>query len=129
RRTGHSDRGPLLFRDLAGRAGRRRFAQGGFLERHPPFAVLLRSDPHRRGAVAPDRGHDLIQTLIGSSISVSARNLVMFVGGLILMFVTSVKLTLLVTGAVVLVMIPLIAFGRWVRTLSRRSQDRIADTS
>ena len=71
----------------------------------------------------------LIQTLIGSSISVSARNLVMFVGGLILMFVTSVKLTLLVTGAVVLVMIPLIAFGRWVRTLSRRSQDRIADTS
>src|SRR6185437_1748329 len=62
----------------------------------------------------------LIQTLIGSSISVSARNLVMFVGGLILMFVTSVKLTLLVTGAVVLVMIPLIAFGRWVRTLSRR---------
>src|SRR6185437_4610061 len=70
----------------------------------------------------------LIQTLIGSSISVSARTMVMFVGGLILMFVTSVKLPLLVTGAVVLV-IPLIAFGRWVRTLSRRSQDRIADTS
>ena len=39
------------------------------------------------------------------------------------------KLTLLVTGAVVLVMIPLMLFGRWVRTLSRRSQDRIADTS
>jgi ATP-binding cassette subfamily B protein len=43
--------------------------------------------------------------------------------------VTSVKLTLFVTGAVVLVMIPLLLFGRWVRTLSRRSQDRIADTS
>ena len=71
----------------------------------------------------------LIQTLVGSSISVSARNLVMFLGGLVLMFVTSVKLTLLVTGAVVVVMIPLIVFGRWVRTLSRRSQDRIADTS
>lgn len=71
----------------------------------------------------------LIQTVVGSSASVAARNLVMFVGGLVLMIVTSVKLTALVTGAVVLVMIPLIAFGRWVRTLSRRSQDRIADTS
>ena len=71
----------------------------------------------------------LIQTVVGSSASVSARNFVMFVGGLVLMFVTSVKLTLLVGTAVVLVMIPLILFGRWVRTLSRRSQDRIADTS
>ena len=71
----------------------------------------------------------LIQTVVGSSASVAARNLVMFVGGLVLMIVTSVKLTALVTGAVLLVMIPLIAFGRWVRTLSRRSQDRIADTS
>jgi ATP-binding cassette subfamily B protein len=62
-------------------------------------------------------------------VSVAARNVVMFVGGLILMCVTSLKLTGLVTGAVVLVMIPLILFGRWVRTLSRKSQDRIADTS
>ncbi len=71
----------------------------------------------------------LIQTVVGSSISIAMRNLVMFVGGLALMFVTSVKLTGLVTAAVVLVMIPLILFGRWVRTLSRKSQDRIADTS
>jgi ATP-binding cassette subfamily B protein len=71
----------------------------------------------------------LIQTVVGSSASIAARNLVMFVGGLVLMIVTSVKLTALVAGAVLLVMIPLIAFGRWVRTLSRRSQDRIADTS
>jgi ATP-binding cassette subfamily B protein len=71
----------------------------------------------------------LIQTVVGSSASIAARNLVMFIGGLILMFVTSVKLTALVIGAVVLVMIPLMLFGRWVRTLSRKSQDRIADTS
>jgi ATP-binding cassette subfamily B protein len=71
----------------------------------------------------------LIQTVVGSSISVAMRNLVMFVGGLTLMFVTSVKLTALVIAAVVLVMIPLMSFGRWVRTLSRRSQDRVADTS
>src|SRR5690242_92916 len=71
----------------------------------------------------------LIQTVIGSSVSIAARNFVMFVGGLILMCVTSLKLTALVTGAVVLVMIPLMLFGRWVRTLSRKSQDRLADTS
>ncbi|MGN6149680.1 MAG: ABC transporter transmembrane domain-containing protein, partial [Rhizomicrobium sp.] len=71
----------------------------------------------------------LIQTVVGSSVSVAARNFVMFVGGLVLMCVTSLKLTGLVTGAVVLVMIPLMLFGRWVRTLSRKSQDRLADTS
>jgi len=71
----------------------------------------------------------LIQTVVGSSASIAARNLVMFAGGLALMFVTSVKLTLLVIAAVVVVVIPLILFGRWVRTLSRKSQDRIADTS
>jgi ATP-binding cassette subfamily B protein len=71
----------------------------------------------------------LIQTVVGSSVSVAMRNAVMFVGGLALMFATSLKLSALVLGAVLLVMVPLIAFGRWVRTLSRRSQDRIADTS
>jgi len=71
----------------------------------------------------------LVQTVVGSSASVALRNVVMFCGGLVLMFVTDVKLTSLVIGAVVLVVIPLILFGRWVRTLSRKSQDRIADTS
>src|SRR5262249_61757000 len=42
---------------------------------------------------------------------------------------TSWKLTLFLVGIVVLVVIPLIAFGRWIRTLSRKSQDRIDDTS
>jgi ATP-binding cassette, subfamily B, bacterial len=71
----------------------------------------------------------LIQTVVGSSISIAMRNLVMFVGGLILMLIVSVKLTAFVVGAVLLVMVPLIVFGRWVRTLSRKSQDRVADTS
>jgi ATP-binding cassette subfamily B protein len=71
----------------------------------------------------------LIQTVIGSSVSIAMRNVVMLVGGLTLLFVTSVKLTGLVLAAVLLVMLPLIVFGRWVRSLSRRSQDRIADTS
>ena len=71
----------------------------------------------------------LVQTVVGSSASLALRNLVTLIGGLILMFVTSLKLALLIVGAVVLIMAPLIFFGRWVRTLSRKSQDRIADTS
>ncbi|HXL98331.1 MAG TPA: ATP-binding cassette domain-containing protein, partial [Rhizomicrobium sp.] len=50
-------------------------------------------------------------------------------GGLTLMFFTSFKLTVLIVGAVLVIMVPLILFSRWVRTLSRKSQDRLADTS
>ena len=62
-------------------------------------------------------------------MSVALRTLVTVTGGLILMFVTSLKLAALVVGAVVLVMVPMLLFGRWVRKLSRASQDSIADTS
>jgi len=71
----------------------------------------------------------LIQTVIGSSASVAMRNLVNLTGGLTLMFVTSFKLAALVIGAVVVVLLPMILFGRWVRTLSRQSQDSIAETA
>jgi ATP-binding cassette subfamily B protein len=71
----------------------------------------------------------LIQTVVGSTVSVALRNLVTLTGAFILMFVTSAKLAALVVAAVFVVLIPLIFFGRWVRTLSRKSQDRIADTS
>jgi ATP-binding cassette subfamily B protein len=71
----------------------------------------------------------LVQTVIGSSASFAIRNVLMAVAGIALMFVTSWKLTALVVGGVVLVVLPLIAFGRWVRKLSRESQDRLADTS
>jgi ATP-binding cassette subfamily B protein len=71
----------------------------------------------------------LVQTVIGSSASVALRNMVTLSGGLVLMFFTSLKLTLLILGAVLAIMVPLILFGRWVRALSRTSQDRIADSS
>lgn len=71
----------------------------------------------------------LIQTVIGSSASLAMRNLVTITGGLIMMFVTSVHLSLLVVGAVVLVLLPILLFGRWVRRLSRASQDSIAETA
>ena len=71
----------------------------------------------------------LIQTVIGSSASLAMRNLVNMTGGLILMFVTSFRLALLVVGAVVIVLLPILVFGRWVRRLSRQSQDSIAETA
>ncbi len=71
----------------------------------------------------------LIQTVVGSSASVALRNLVMLVGALAMVIVTSLKLSALVLGVVPVVVLPLILFGRWVRTLSRKSQDTVADTS
>ncbi len=71
----------------------------------------------------------LIQTAVGSSASIALRNLLMMVGGLAMLMVTSPKLTSLVLGTVVFVVIPLIMMGRIVRNLSRQSQDRVADTS
>lgn len=71
----------------------------------------------------------LIQTAVGSSASIALRNLLMMVGGLAMLLVTSAKLTGLVLGTVVFVVLPLIFFGRSVRNLSRQSQDRVADTS
>ena len=71
----------------------------------------------------------LIQTVVGSSASLAMRNLVNMTGGLILMFVLSLKLATLVVGSVIVVMLPILLFGRWVRKLSRQSQDAIADTA
>ncbi|NIK87821.1 ATP-binding cassette subfamily B protein [Rhizomicrobium palustre] len=71
----------------------------------------------------------LVQTVLGSSASFAIRNVLMAVAGIALMFLTSWKLTALVVAGVFVVILPLIAFGRWVRKLSRESQDRLADTS
>ncbi len=71
----------------------------------------------------------LVQTAVGSSASIALRNLLMMVGGLAMLLVTSAKLTSLVLGTVVFVVLPLILMGRMVRNLSRQSQDRVADTS
>jgi len=71
----------------------------------------------------------LIQTAVGSSVSIALRNILMMIGGLTMLFVTSPTLTGLVLIAVPLVVVPLILMGRLVRNLSRKSQDRVADTS
>ena len=71
----------------------------------------------------------LIQAVVGTSISMALRNALLFVGGLAMMFVTSVKLTSIIVVMLVVVVLPIIAFGRRVRALSRNSQDRVADAS
>ncbi|GAB3421280.1 ABC transporter transmembrane domain-containing protein [Massilia agilis] len=71
----------------------------------------------------------LIQSVVGSSISVALRNALLFLGGLAMLFVTSVKLSSIILGLLVLVVVPIVFFGRRVRKLSRDSQDRIADAS
>ncbi|MGH8855742.1 MAG: ABC transporter transmembrane domain-containing protein [Telluria sp.] len=71
----------------------------------------------------------LIQAVVGTSISLALRNTLLFVGGLVMLFVTSPKLTAIILGLLVLVVLPIVLFGRRVRKLSRDSQDRIADAS
>jgi len=71
----------------------------------------------------------LIQSVVGSSVSVALRNVLLFFGGAILLVVTSAKLSGLVFLVVPLVVVPLVFFGRRVRRRSRLSQDRLADIS
>ena len=71
----------------------------------------------------------LIQTVVGTSISLALRNTLLFVGGLAMLFVTSAKLSAIILGLLVAVIVPIVLFGRRVRKLSRDSQDRIADAS
>eukprot|EP01030_Chromulinospumella_sphaerica_P016511 gene16511-16326_t len=71
----------------------------------------------------------LIQAVVGTSISMALRNMLLFIGGLIMLFVTSVKLSAIIIGLLVLTVLPIVVFGRRVRKLSRDSQDRIADAS
>ncbi len=71
----------------------------------------------------------LIQTVVGTSISMALRNVLLLIGGLLLMFLTSAKLSAIIIVMLVLVILPIVIFGRRVRKLSRASQDRIADAS
>ena len=71
----------------------------------------------------------LIQSVVGTSISMALRNVLLFAGGLAMLFITSVKLSAIILLALIAVVLPIVLFGRRVRKLSRESQDRIADAS
>ncbi|MGH8713270.1 MAG: ABC transporter transmembrane domain-containing protein [Casimicrobiaceae bacterium] len=70
----------------------------------------------------------MLETVIGSSLSMALRNVVLGAGALVLLMLTSLKLTLLVLAGLPVVVLPIIIFGRRVRRFSRTSQDRVADT-
>ncbi|WP_199796879.1 ABC transporter transmembrane domain-containing protein [Pseudomonas chlororaphis] len=91
---------------------------------HPGFYENNRSSEIQSRLTADTT---LLQSVIGSSLSLFLRNALMVIGGIVLLFVTNPKLTSIVVIALPLVLVPILIFGRRVRSLSRLSQDRIAD--
>ncbi|RKS28705.1 ATP-binding cassette subfamily B protein [Pseudomonas sp. WPR_5_2] len=91
---------------------------------HPGFYENNRSSEIQSRLTADTT---LLQSVIGSSLSLFLRNLLMVIGGIVLLFITNPKLTSIVVVALPLVIAPILIFGRRVRNLSRLSQDRIAD--
>jgi ATP-binding cassette, subfamily B, bacterial len=71
----------------------------------------------------------LVQSVVGSSLSMGLRNAVLFVGGMVMLILASPMISLSVLGAIGGVVLPAILIGRRVRRLSRASQDRVADAS
>lgn len=69
----------------------------------------------------------LLQTVIGSSASMALRSFLTFIGGLIMLLITNIKLSGVVLACVPVVLVPILMYGRRVRALSRKSQDSIAD--
>lgn len=71
----------------------------------------------------------LIQVVVGSSLSVALRNILLFIGGIVLLLFTSPKLFLIIIVLVPVVVFPIISIGRRLRKLSRNAQDKVADIS
>ncbi|HLS55052.1 MAG TPA: ABC transporter transmembrane domain-containing protein [Zeimonas sp.] len=104
--------------------------------RRAVYRQVLRQDPRffetlKTGEVLSRLSTDttLIQTLVGTSISLGLRNALLFVGALVMLIVTSPQLASIIVGLLLLVVLPILVFGRRVRRLSRASQDAIADAS
>ena len=94
------------------------------IELHPGFYESNRSSEIQSRLTADTT---LLQSVIGSSLSMALRNLIMLIGGSVLLVITNLKLSGIVLLALPLVVAPILLFGRRVRALSRQSQDRVAD--
>src|SRR5215475_5432560 len=70
-----------------------------------------------------------IKSSVGASVSIALRNLLLFFGGAVMIVVTSPRLSLFVLGAIPVIVLPLVAFGRAVRRRGRAAQDTLADAS
>jgi ATP-binding cassette subfamily B protein len=100
------------------------------------FAHLMRLSPAyfdaaRTGEIVSRLTADTtqIKSAVGASVSIALRNLVLFVGGAGMMVVTSPRLSLFVLGAIPVIVLPLVAFGRAVRRRGRAAQDTLANAS
>lgn len=104
--------------------------------RHSVYAQVLRQPPQffetlQTGEVLSRLNSDatLVQTLVGSSVSMGLRSLFQAGGGLAMLAATDVRLFAITIGMLAALILPLTLLGRRVRRLSRQSQDRIADAS
>src|SRR5271156_352583 len=70
-----------------------------------------------------------IKSAVGASVSIALRNLMLFIGATAMMVITSPRLSGFVLLAIPVIVLPLVAFGRWVRRLSRNAQDTLANAS
>ena len=70
-----------------------------------------------------------LKSAVGASVSIALRNLMLFFGATAMMVITSPRLSGFVLLAIPVMVIPLVAFGRWVRRLSRNAQDTLADAT
>ena len=100
------------------------------------YSRVIRMDPTffevtRTGEVLSRLTTDttLVQSLVGSSLSMALRSAVTLIGALTLLIITSPSLTMMFLVMLPVIVAPMLLMGRKVRTLSRASQDRIADTS
>ena len=104
--------------------------------RRDVFAHLMRLSPaffdsSRSGELISRLTADTtqIKSAVGASVSIALRNVMLFIGATAMMVITSPRLSGLVLLAIPLIVLPLMAFGRWVRRLSRNAQDTLADAS
>src|SRR5215471_4450858 len=70
-----------------------------------------------------------IKSAVGASVSIALRNMLLFFGGAAMMVVTSPRLSLFVLAAIPVIVLPLVAFGRAVRSRGRAAQDTLADAT
>ena len=104
--------------------------------RRDVFAHLMRLSPaffdsSRSGELISRLTADTtqIKSAVGASVSIALRNVMLFIGATAMMVVTSPRLSGFVLLAIPLVVLPLMAFGRWVRRLSRNAQDTLANAT
>ena len=104
--------------------------------RNAVYARVIRMDPAffevtRTGEVLSRLTTDttLVQSISGSGLSIALRSTLSLVGGLFMLILTSPRMAIYTLAGIVVVVLPVIVVGRYIRKLSRQSQDRVADTS